>query len=86
MGQTGDPLQVAAVSLTGDPIFILWLLRICWYGGSAVASIAIWRTEVKADETGVGVYYLCFSGGRCFLLRVHCLFLCSPFLILVWSE
>lgn len=29
VGQTGDPLQVAAVSLT-NPIFIfLWLLRIC---------------------------------------------------------
>ena len=52
-----------------NPIFILflWLLRICLvWGGSAVASIALGGQD-QADETGVGVYYLCFSGGRCFV-------------------
>lgn len=42
VGQTGDPLQVAAVSLT-NPIFILFMAfaNMFGMGGSATASIAM---------------------------------------------
>ena len=42
VGQTGDPLQVAAVSLT-NPIFILFMAvaNMLGMGGSAVASMAL---------------------------------------------
>ncbi len=42
VGQTGDPLQVAAVSLT-NPIFILFMAvaNMLGMGGSAVASMAM---------------------------------------------
>ena len=82
VGQTGDPLQVAAVSLT-NPIFIFFMAvaNMFGMGGSAVASIA----GSEADETGVGVYYLCFSGGRCFLRGcIACFYAAHS--DLVWSE
>ncbi len=49
VGQTGDPLQVAAVSLT-NPIFILFMAfaNMFGMGGSAAASIAM--GEKKDDK------------------------------------
>ena len=46
VGQTGDPLQVAAVSLT-NPIFILLMAfaNMFGMGGSAVASMAMGRKK-----------------------------------------
>lgn len=48
VGQTGDPLQVAAVSLT-NPIFILFMAfaNMFGMGGSAVASIALGGQDQK---------------------------------------
>ena len=48
VGQTGDPLQVAAVSLT-NPIFILFMAfaNMFGMGGSAVASIALGEQNQK---------------------------------------
>ena len=48
VGQTGDPLQVAAVSLT-NPIFILFMAfaNMFGMGGSAVASIAMGAGDKK---------------------------------------
>ncbi|MEI3167817.1 MAG: MATE family efflux transporter [Lachnospiraceae bacterium] len=86
VGQTGDPLQVAAVSLT-NPIFILFMAvaNMFGMGGSAVASIALGGQDQEADETGVGVYYLCFSGGRCFVRGcIACFYAAHS--DLVWSE
>ena len=50
VGQTQDPLQVAAVSLT-NPIFILFMAvaNMLGMGGSAIASTALGRK----DETKV---------------------------------
>ena len=48
VGQTGDPLQVAAVSLT-NPIFILFMAfaNMFGMGGSAAASIAMGENNKK---------------------------------------
>ena len=48
VGQTGDPLQVAAVSLT-NPIFILFMAfaNMVGMGGSAAASIAMGEKDDK---------------------------------------
>ena len=48
VGQTGDPLQVAAVSLT-NPIFILFMAfaNMFGMGGSATASIAMGEKNEK---------------------------------------
>ena len=48
VGQTGDPLQVAAVSLT-NPIFILFMAfaNMFGMGGSAAASIAMGEKNGK---------------------------------------
>ncbi len=48
VGQTGDPLQVAAVSLT-NPIFILFMAiaNMLGTGGSAIASMALGRKDEK---------------------------------------
>ena len=48
VGQTGDPLQVAAVSLT-NPIFIFFMAvaNMFGMGGSAVASIALGGQDQK---------------------------------------
>ena len=48
VGQTGDPLQVAAVSLT-NPIFILFMAfaNMFGMGGSAAASIAMGEKNEK---------------------------------------
>lgn len=48
VGQTGDPLQVAAVSLT-NPIFILFMAfaNMFGMGGSAMASMALGEKKEK---------------------------------------
>lgn len=48
VGQTGDPLQVAAVSLT-NPIFILFMAfaNMFGMGGSAAASMALGEKKEK---------------------------------------
>ncbi|MCD8082529.1 MAG: MATE family efflux transporter [Clostridiales bacterium] len=59
VGQTGDPLQVAAVSLT-NPIFILLMAaaNMLGMGGSAVASIALGRKEdTRAKNVSSFVFY-----------------------------
>lgn len=53
VGQTGDPLQVAAVSLT-NPIFILMMAfaNMLGMGGSAVLSVALGeKNELRAKKT-----------------------------------
>lgn len=49
VGQTGDPLQVAAVSLT-NPIFILFMAfaNMFGMGGSAAASIAMGEKRMRS--------------------------------------
>ena len=56
VGQTGDPLQVAAVSLT-NPIFILFMAfaNMFGMGGSAAASIAMGdrkSTRLNSSHSG----------------------------------
>lgn len=65
VGQTGDSLQVAAVSLT-NPIFILFMAvaNMLGMGGSAIASIALGRkdeTRVKNVSSFV-TYFSLFVG------------------------
>lgn len=59
VGQTGDPLQVAAVSLT-NPIFILMMAfaNMFGMGGSAVLSIAMG----EKNEKGRGMHLLLLHG------------------------
>lgn len=59
VGQTGDPLQVAAVSLT-NPIFILMMAfaNMLGMGGSAVLSVALGeKNELRAKKTSSFVTY-----------------------------
>lgn len=59
VGQTGDPLQVAAVSLT-NPIFILMMAfaNMFGMGGSAVLSMALGaKNEKRARQTSSFVTY-----------------------------
>lgn len=85
VGQTGDPLQVAAVSLTNPIFFFYGCCEYVWYGRQCRCFHSPWRTGSEADETGVGVYYLCFSGGRCFLRGcIACFYAAHS--DLVWSE
>ena len=59
VGQTGDPLQVAAVSLT-NPIFILLMAfaNMFGMGGSAVASMAMGeKNEKRVKNTSAFVTY-----------------------------
>ncbi len=65
VGQTGDPLQVAAVSLT-NPIFILFMAfaNMFGMGGSAAASMAMGE-KMKKNETGIRVCDICIPGRRC---------------------
>ena len=68
VGQTGDPLQVAAVSQT-NPIFILFMAfaNMFGMGGSAAASMALGEKEGKKSKTGFFFYYLCITyRGNCF--------------------
>ena len=64
VGQTGDPLQVAAVSQT-NPIFILFMAfaNMFGMGGSAAASMALG----EKSKAGFFFYYLCITyRGNCF--------------------
>lgn len=68
VGQTNDPLQVAAVSLT-NPIFILFMAfaNMFGMGGSAVASMAMGeKKEERAKNASAFVTYASFFVGIVF--------------------
>lgn len=86
VGQTGDPLQVAAVSLT-NPIFILLMAfaNMFGMGGSAVASMAMGeKNEKRVKNTSAFVTYaitdrrdfICFDPD----------FLCETDPLHIWCE
>lgn len=65
VGQTGDPLQVAAVSLT-NPIFILFMAfaNMFGMGGSAAASIAMGeKNEKRMKNVSSFITYASFIVG-----------------------
>ena len=65
VGQTGDPLQVAAVSLT-NPIFILFMAfaNMFGMGGSAAASVAMGeQNEKKMKQVSAVVMYGSLGAG-----------------------
>ena len=73
VGQTGDPLQVAAVSLT-NPIFILLMAfaNMLGMGGSAVASMAMGeKNETRVKNTSSFVTYASLSIGILFALILY---------------
>ena len=66
VGQTGDQLQVAAVSLT-NPIFILLMAfaNMLGMGGSAVLSVALGaKDEKRAKNAAAFVTYASFIPGH----------------------
>lgn len=70
VGQTGDPLQVAAVSLT-NPIFILMMAfaNMFGMGGSAVLSMALGeKNEKRAKNTSSFVTYASLIVGAVFMV------------------
>ena len=70
VGQTGDPLQVAAVSLT-NPIFILMMAfaNMLGMGGSAVLSVALGeKNEVRAKKASSLVTWASVAIGVVFAL------------------
>ena len=70
VGQTGDPLQVAAVSLT-NPIFILFMAiaNMLGMGGSAIASIALGKNDKeKVKNVSSFVTYFSIAIGIIFCL------------------
>ena len=70
VGQTGDPLQVAAVSLT-NPIFILFMAiaNMLGMGGSAIASIALGKKDKeKVKNVSNFVTYFSIAIGIIFCL------------------
>ena len=72
VGQTGDPLQVAAVSLT-NPIFILFMAvaNMLGMGGSALASRALGKNdEKKAKNVSSFVTYFSVLVGIVFCVMV----------------
>ena len=74
VGQTGDPLQVAAVSLT-NPIFILLMAfaNMFGMGGSAVASVALGeQNDKRVKNTSAFVTYASFFIGIVFALILYC--------------
>jgi len=73
VGQTGDPLQVAAVSLT-NPIFILLMAfaNMLGMGGSAVASMAMGeKNETRVKNTSSFVTYASLIIGILFALILY---------------
>lgn len=73
VGQTGDPLQVAAVSLT-NPIFILLMAfaNMLGMGGSAVASMAMGeKNETRVKNTSSFVTYTSLIIGILFALILY---------------
>lgn len=70
VGQTGDPLQVAAVSLT-NPIFILFMAfaNMFGMGGSAVASMALGEQNQKCmKQVSAFITYASLAVGILFAL------------------
>lgn len=73
VGQTGDPLQVAAVSLT-NPIFILLMAfaNMFGMGGSAIASMAMGeKNETRVKNTSSFVTYASLIIGILFALILY---------------
>ena len=73
VGQTGDPLQVAAVSLT-NPIFILLMAFANMFGmsGSAIASMAMGeKNETRVKNTSSFVTYASLIIGILFALILY---------------
>lgn len=86
VGQTGDPLQVAAVSLT-NPIFILLMAfaNMFGMGGSAVASMAMGeKNEKRAKNASSFVTYASFIVG--ILFAVVLLVFMHPILTLFGAD
>ena len=86
LGQTNDPLQVAAVSLT-NPIFILFMAfaNMFGMGGSAVASMAMGeKKEERAKNASAFVAYASFFVGIVFAASLL-LFMC-PLLTLFGAD
>lgn len=82
VGQTQDPLQVAAVSLT-NPIFILFMAvaNMLGMGGSAIASTALGRKdEIKVKNVSSFVTYFSVAVGILFCL----ILLLFPDTLLTW--
>ena len=74
VGQTGDPLQVAAVSLT-NPIFILFMAfaNMFGMGGCAVASIAMGEQNSKrVRNVSAFVIYASLAIGICLCVILMC--------------
>ena len=70
VGQTGDPLQVAAVSLT-NPIFILFMAvaNMFGMGGSAVASMALGeQNQKRMKQVSTFITYVSLAVGILFAL------------------
>ena len=70
VGQTGDPLQVAAVSLT-NPIFILFMAfaNMFGMGGSAVASMALGeQNQKRMKQVSAFITYASLAVGSLFAL------------------
>ena len=70
VGQTGDPLQVAAVSLT-NPIFILFMAvaNMFGMGGSAVASMALGeQNQKRMKQVSTFITYASLAVGMLFAL------------------
>ena len=66
VGQTGDALQVAAVSLT-NPIFIfLWLLPICLVWAEVLWHPWPWEKESLRKQRIPRLYHLCQFSPRCY--------------------
>ena len=86
VGQTNDPLQVAAVSLT-NPIFILFMAfaNMFGMGGSAVASMAMGeKKEERAKNASAFVAYASFFVGIVF--AVSLLLFMRPLLTLFGAD
>ena len=86
VGQTNDPLQVAAVSLT-NPIFILFMAfaNMFGMGGSAVASMAMGeKKEERAKNASAFVAYASFFVGIVFAASL--LLFMRPLLMLFGAD
>lgn len=86
VGQTGDPLQVAAVSLT-NPIFILLMAfaNMFGMGGSAVLSMALGaKDERRAKNTSSFVTYASLIVGV--VLALVLIFFMNPILTLFGAD
>ena len=65
VGQTGDALQVAAVSLT-NPIFIIHgICQYVWYGRKRSGIYGHGRGKAAESKKYYGFYYICQPDCRC---------------------